>query len=254
MRKTTAAVSLKSNSKPFQPSGGLPDWDAALSQSVPTVVKSNKPPVSVPKAGRKSRFFFMVHDESLAAHKESFKPPAVEHVDKAVVDHVKRVESKIPGLLSSNIEEIRQFFVDDLSPLTLAVGTGGDQAREVLKRVTGVEVSPEAFYRFEQMAHQAVLIRLSLFLEKFMGLPMGSASELMPKPTPRPTQQQPSQPKEEETSTGRKDLKSLHRTLQNILDSNEKGTRHDKSKPLRDSASKTKGGPGPLPPISPIQG
>ena len=207
-----------------------PAWDRALAilgiaQPVAKDPQPNQPQTRI-RPRYRSRFFFKLDSDIVEVQKAAVAPPKVDYADQAVEDHLKRIRKILPKDLSVNIDVVREFFVDELSPLTLALSTGSDQARAVLKGATGSEVDPEAFYRFEQMAHQAVLIRLSMFLETYLGLPEGTAHDLLPGRPQGHRAQPPSSPQsdsEEGPGEGRRDLKGLHRKLQRLLDTKQEG-------------------------------
>lgn len=209
-----------------------PSWDQALvnmgiahSVVAAAPAATSKPPKTPTRSRFRSRFFFRLDSEIVDQQKAAVAPPKIDYADAAVTNHAKRWRKILPRELSTNIDLVREFFVNELSPLTLAISTGSDQAREVLKVLTGSEVDPEAFYRFEQMAHQAVLIRLSIFLEQYLGLPKGTSAELLPGRPNRQPSATPAVPlpSDDSGSSSRKDLRSLNRKLQRLLDQQQSG-------------------------------
>lgn len=155
-----------------------PDWGSVLS----SIATSKPAPIPEPKAkpnpvsGHHSRFFFKLLDDIVADQKEATKPKEVEYEDREVTKHVAEYSAAFTPALKTNVERIRKFFVEEIAPLTMALAPGSEQAKAVVNRMTGTEVSPEEFYRFEEMARKAVLIKLSIFLQTYLGLPDGAAS------------------------------------------------------------------------------
>ena len=150
-------------------------------------------------------------------HRQQSAPPKIEYADQALTSQIKAVKVSLPKDMSGNIAAVRDFFVQELAPLTLALDPGATQAREILKSVVGTEMSPEPFYRFENMASKAVLIRMAHFLEDYLGLPEGTEDALLHQPRAAPPPPHQADNPEQEREPPRT-LRKLTTTLQRLLD------------------------------------
>ena len=195
-------------------------WDAALISGVgptPVTPASLLPPVTV-KPRFRSRFFFRpLNQDDLEVHRHQSAPPKIEYADQTLTRQIKAVKVDLPKDMASNIDTVRDFFVRELAPLTLALDPGSTQARDILKAVVGTEMSPEPFYRFENMASKAVLIRMAHFLEDYLGLPEGTADSLLHQPR-SPAQASPQAETPDQEREPPRTLRKLTTTLQRMLD------------------------------------
>ncbi len=132
--------------------------------------------VSNPKkpAGKtKSRFWFTVEtaSEYVSASKEALRRPELEHVDQDIENRLKSYKTELPPVLSSNIASIREFFLTEIAPLTMASGAGTLQSREVAARLLSTDIDSAIFGRFENMVNRAAVIKMGLFVLDYFKLP-----------------------------------------------------------------------------------
>jgi hypothetical protein len=137
----------------------------------------------------KSRFFFVLSD-SIADEVEKSKKKVVkkelDHIDDEVETRLKELRRKMPKELEANIKAVREFFLTEIGPRTLAGGAGSVQAKEVVQRLLGTPVDGTQFAKFERMSHEAVNIRMAKFIARYYKLPQRDCQKLLESIMPRP--------------------------------------------------------------------
>lgn len=120
-----------------------------------------------------SRFWFKVEtaEDQVAELKEQFKPKALEHIDAEVQERLKVFKEEFPSQLAANITQVREFFLKDIAPLSLAASGGLSQSRDVVQHMVESEVDSGVMSRFEQMVNRATILRLGMFVLKYFNLP-----------------------------------------------------------------------------------
>lgn len=149
------------------------------------------PKVKAPAKTRQSRFFFRLSKsftEDLDDKKKEFAPPQLTHVDAEVDRHLKNYKTHIPAELSANIDAVREFFLREIAPITLAAGAGASQAREVVKRLVKSDIDGTQFEKFEVMMAKAVDIKMARFVARQLGLTKAEAVQILEAMKPRPPQ------------------------------------------------------------------
>lgn len=141
-------------------------------------------PASELKKGRKfaSRFFFVLDDTVLSQRKEKFKPKQLEHVDAAIVARTTTYKKEVSPELKAKIEHIREYFLTEIAPLTLATASGARQAQQVVERYIDGKVDTTLLNTFEAMSARAARLKLSLFVLDLFDLDKSFLSELSPHP------------------------------------------------------------------------
>lgn len=145
----------------------------------------------VVQSKRKSRFFFRLSksfSEEVAERKQSFTPKQMTHVDAEVGKRLKEYRLEIPAELADNIDSVREFFLREIAPVTLATGAGATQAREVVKRLVGSDVDGTQFEKFERMMSHAVDIKMARYVARMLGLTKVEAVEILQLMKPRQPQ------------------------------------------------------------------
>lgn len=116
-------------------------------------------------AARRSRFFFTLDE-----------PPPVEvpdeqqPVNEAVVLAINSTKDSLPKSLVPLVDKVRDFFLRELAPLTLAGVTGAQQARTVLSDALETEVDSATEAKFRAMLVKATDLKLLAFVKDYMGL------------------------------------------------------------------------------------
>jgi len=163
--------------------------DSQLLSSLTNLAYSVTPKVAVRK-NRTSRFWFSLETTAqyVKDQQKNLKPKAIEHVDQDVVDRVAIYKDELAPSLKQKIELIREFFLLEIAPLTLAASGGTTQARDVAQRTLGIDIDSAMFSRFETMVNKAATLRLSKFVATLFDLPEDAASALIGSSQNNPTQ------------------------------------------------------------------
>lgn len=131
---------------------------------------------------RKSKFFFTIKsdfDRSVEDRIEQFKPKVLEHIDAELVKRSDDYLKELPPNLESNIANIREFFLRELSPLTLAMSPGSTQALDVVSRALGIQVDNGIIVQFERMFAKGINIKMSKYVASYLGLTAEDADILL---------------------------------------------------------------------------
>lgn len=136
----------------------------------------------------KSRFFFQV-SESISQHVKKravkMKPKKLQHIDQVITDRLKTYKKEVPAELTNNIEQVREFFLKTIGPLTLAGGPGTIQARDVVQRLLNSEVDGQLFAKFDRMSEAAVTMVMAKFIAKYYRLPRTAEQAIIDSIAPR---------------------------------------------------------------------
>jgi hypothetical protein len=135
-----------------------------------------------------SKFFFrpsVSFKEEIKERQQSTAMKALEHIDKVVEDRLRSYRGTMPKALSGNIDEVREFFLKEIAPLTLASSAGTSQAKDVIQRLLGTPVDDTVIAKFDRMTHAAVNIAMARFIAKFFKLPPASRELLLAELKPK---------------------------------------------------------------------
>lgn len=126
-----------------------------------------------PKPGRKfqSRFFYLDETTRYEKLKKAVKPKKPELENKELVALENSMGKTLTPSVKANITVVRDFFLEEIAPLTLALGAGSQQAQSLIKNFTGSPVEQSTFTKFDRMCHTAVCLRMADFLVTYMKLP-----------------------------------------------------------------------------------
>ena len=137
--------------------------------------------------GRRSRFFYKPTKsikEELEERKVQFAPKKLEHIDATTEERLITYREELPETLKTNLENIREFFLTQISPLTFAAPAGTSQAKDVAQRLLGTEIDNTVFDKFERMVHTATTLKLAVFVTNYMGLPKSATRLILESITP----------------------------------------------------------------------
>lgn len=139
----------------------------------------------------KSSFFFKLDDSSLerkrreALSKKKELPSSTREIDK-IAESYKEV---LPKDMESRIEEVRDFFLSELSPLVLAANVGCEQAMSILDITTEGQVDKDPQRKFNEMLMKGLQLRMSRFIVEYLGLDKKDYLRLLRNKKPNPRQQ-----------------------------------------------------------------
>ena len=130
---------------------------------------------------RRSRFWFKVQESkvskkrkdgevSIKKIREAMRPKELEHIDSQIVDRLGLYKKESPEVYQSHIEEVREFFLNEIAPRTVAAPGGALQATEVLTRLLDTEVDPSTVSRFQNMLNRATTLKMAEFVAQYFGL------------------------------------------------------------------------------------
>jgi hypothetical protein len=141
-----------------------------------------------PKLKHRSRFFFTPtrsFDDELDKSKKVIEPHALTLLTEEVETRKDLYLEELPKILQSHIEDVREFFLTQIAPRTLAVQAGSAQAREVVQRTLNTEIENTQFAQFERMVMSGTQLKMARYIAKYLGLPVSSVSELVSSVQPR---------------------------------------------------------------------
>ena len=178
------------------------------------------------REGRNSRFWIRVGKspsvDPLEAAKASVAPKKIEHVDQVVEDRLLTYRKEMPSILGSHIDLIREFFLTEIAPLTMASSGGALQSREVASRLLGTEIDSAIFSKFENMVSRAATLKMASFVIKYFDLPQESLSSILGAQGGGSAQPSPLEREVKaildhlQTAPSRKDLKSLSESVRKL--------------------------------------
>jgi len=147
--------------------------------------------LSVDLSKKKSKFFFRVtesFEEEMARRQkdlEDSRDPGLVNLDAEVDLRKEKYSKELPPKLQRNIVAVREFFLKEIGPLSLAAGAGSIQAREVMQRTLNAPVGEQAFAQFERMLNSANTIKMARFITKYTGLSINEAPSLVASIAPK---------------------------------------------------------------------
>ncbi len=145
-------------------------------------------PRKAPSKDRTSRFWFRMDHKELEVTKEMMRPKEVEHIDSQVVKRLSRYRKSSPADFQKYIVRVREFFLKEIAPRTIAASGGTAQATEVLTRLLDTDVDSSTVERFNMMLNRATTLKMAQFVANYFGLPSDSIHTIIgSKEQPPPT-------------------------------------------------------------------
>jgi hypothetical protein len=120
-----------------------------------------------------SRFLFRLTsstEDQVTKLQEANSKKQLEHVDAELEQQAKAYLPSVTKDLDQQITKVREFFLNDVAPRTLAAQAGVKQALEIIKRSIGIEVEQTSFIQFEQMLRLASKHKMAEFVVSYMGI------------------------------------------------------------------------------------
>lgn len=153
--------------------------------------KKKKKRKVVPKRHR-SRFFYRPtasFDADLAVAKKVSDPHALTVFSDEIDARKDTYITELPTELKVYIDQVREFFLTELGPLTLGVQAGTAQAREVLQRTLNTEIDNTQFAQFDRMIMDGAKHKMARFIARYLGLPRSTIESMLSSIQPaRPAQ------------------------------------------------------------------
>lgn len=163
------------------------DIMAALSEMAYATPSKNK--VVAKKERRfKSRFFFVLSDSianEVGEAKRRLQPKKLDYIDDEIEARLKALKKVMPKELEAKIEAVREFFLTEIGPRSLAGGAGSVQAKAIVERMLNSPIDGTQFAKFERMSHEAVNMKMAKFIAKFYDLPQSATTKLLESVMPR---------------------------------------------------------------------
>jgi hypothetical protein len=123
---------------------------------------------------RKSRFFFTLEEDVKvvdAVRKKQMAAKQLDHIDEAVESRLASYKGQAAPALKTNLEAVREFFLNEVAPRTLSASGGVIQATDIIQRMIDSEVDPGMRSRFDQMVNRAAVYKMGIFVTEYFGLP-----------------------------------------------------------------------------------
>jgi hypothetical protein len=137
---------------------------------------------------KNSRFFYRPTqslDDELEHRKQIATPKELDLVDQQVIDRSETYGKELPQKLDKNIEKVREFWLKNVAPLTLAAQAGSSQARDVVQRTLGAPIDGTPFLKFQKMLEQGLTIKMATYLVTYLGIPRTQVNDLIDSITPK---------------------------------------------------------------------
>jgi len=125
------------------------------------------------KKRRKSRFFFVLSDSiytEVQKRSSITRRKELVPIDHEIEARLKGYRKEAPSKIEANIEAVREFFLKEVGPLTMAGSAGATQAQQVVQRLLNTEVDGTLFAKFDRMSATAANIKMSKFIARYYGL------------------------------------------------------------------------------------
>ena len=92
-------------------------------------------------------------------------------LNKALLEQAKLYRKQLPSLMEKHVDEVKQFFLNEIAPLLLSTSNGLQDAREILASALEEEPAVSTYFsRIEKAVDTAVEIRILNFVSKLSGL------------------------------------------------------------------------------------
>lgn len=146
-------------------------------------------PVAKPKEQRrfKSRFFFRMSKsvaEETEARRRQLAPKEREHVDSEIEGRATTYKQELPAELAANIDDVREFFLREIAPMSFAFGAGAAQALNVARRTLNSDIDTTQFEKMERMAAHAIDIKMARFVSRSLGMTKKEARLILARMNP----------------------------------------------------------------------
>lgn len=137
------------------------------------VSKSNK------ASKYKSEFFFHVdeEDEIQIIKDKVYAKEAEEPVNTELILRSEKYADELPAELKDKIERVREFFLCEIAPISIALQGGLSQAKTIIEQQVG-EIDASEMMLAERFAAQSSKIRVMRFISDMFGLTQEESEKL----------------------------------------------------------------------------
>ena len=159
------------------------DNDDSILSSLSNIAYSDKSS-NVVNRTRNSRFWFRIETtkEMVEVKKEVMVKKALTNIDQEVESRLVGYRKELSPELKTNIEKVREFFLTEVAPLTLASSAGSIQSQQVVQRLLDSDVDSQIFARFDNMVNRAATLKMANFVASYFGLDSSSIQSLIGTP------------------------------------------------------------------------
>lgn len=147
-----------------------------------------KPVTAKPRRHHRSKFFYTPTTsfiEEVQDRKKEAQNPVLDIMDAEVEKRKAEYAKEFPPQLSKFIILVREFFLKEIGPRTLAAQAGSSQAKEVVQRLLDTEIDNKPFAQFERMLTEANRIKMARYIAQYMKLPQTVVSQLLNSTAPQ---------------------------------------------------------------------
>jgi hypothetical protein len=164
-----------------KPQAVLDQEDAMLASLTNIAYSQKSVPANKLNATRNSKFWFKLETTNSIVEDRKYRlaPKEVEYIDAEVEGRLKSYRPQIGPMLQGNISVVREFFLTEIAPLTMASEGGTLQSKEVVQRLLDTEVDATLFSKFHTMVNKAANLKMAIFVASYFGLPESSISSLI---------------------------------------------------------------------------
>jgi len=159
------------------------DQEDALLASLSNLAYSARKPTTrkVRARTRNSRFWFRLDPTKVVTEKlkESMLVKKPDPIDAEVQSRLRQYRLDAPEQLKDKISQVREFFLTEIAPRTLASSGGTIQATEVVQQLLDTEVDTGIMSRFQNMVNRAATLKLARFVAKYFGLPKECIADII---------------------------------------------------------------------------
>lgn len=159
------------------------DNDDSILSSLSNIAYSDKS-INVVNRTRNSRFWFKIETtkEIVKVQKEVMLKKALTNIDQEVESRLVGYRKELSPELKTNIEKVREFFLTEVAPLTLASSAGSIQSQQVVQRLLDSDVDSQIFARFDNMVNRAATLKMANFVASYFGLEPSNVQSLIGTP------------------------------------------------------------------------
>jgi hypothetical protein len=183
-----------------------PDEDMILT-ALSSIAKSDNKKI---EKKYKSKFIYTPSAsflEDMEKIKEVIKPISLPIVDQEIENRSKKYKKECPSDLSKYIVQVREFFLKELSPKTLAGVSGIEQAKKVLEQLLESPIEDQPIKDFKLMLTEAARIKMAKYIGKYMKLSSSEIQRIINLTTPKREVYIPIPPEPRETKVDSKKVK-----------------------------------------------